>query len=363
MSLNPPQLLDVRGTAINANQAPVMLLKHGFPSVSPDLITPSAIRWRIQNPDQTTPTVQQFSVGPEFQVSSNMVASVEYVGNRTKHGRKIRNINQGIITGPSTVVFPYAQYGYGTAYLQQIATDGYADYDSLQMKLQHRFSKGLGFTTSYTYGRAYGNFMAHLEGGSSPQNAHDLDADYGPLNFDITHRFVGSFVYELPVGKDRRFAPGGVLGNIIGNWNVNGIFTAESGLPFSIGASDNTSTGPGHTMRANCVGDPTPDGFTPTLDRWFDTTAFAQPANFQFGNCQINNMRAPGRRFMNMSIFKVVPLNGARRLEFRVETFNTFNWIQWGQPGSNVNNPGTLGRISNAVHQPRELQFALKFYF
>jgi hypothetical protein len=363
MSLNPPQLLDVRGTALNQNQAPVMLLKDGFPAVSASQITPDAIRWRIQNPDQNTPTVQQFSVGPEFQVSGNMVASVEYVGNRTKNGRKIRNINQGIITGPSTVVFPYAQYGYGAAYLQQIATDGYADYNSLQMKLQRRFSKGLGFTTSYTYGRAYGNFMAHLEGGSSPQNAHALDADYGPLNFDITHRFVGSFVYELPIGQGRTFSPGGIAGGILGNWNINGIFVAESGLPYSVTGSDQSSTGPGHTMRANCVGDPMPDDFTPTLDRWFNTAAFSQPAAFTFGNCPINSLRAPGKRSMNMSIFKVIPLSDARRLELRLESFNTFNWIQWGSPGSNVSNPGTFGRISNTIHQPRELQFAVKFYF
>ncbi len=363
MSLNPPQLLDVRGTALNANQAPVILLRDGFPAVSPDQITPAAIRWRIQNPEQDTPIVQQFSVGPEFQLSSNMVASVEYVGNRTANGRKIRNINQGIITAPGAVVFPYAQYGYGSAYLQQIATDGYADYNSLQARLQRRFSNGLGFTTSYTYGRAYGNFMAHLEGGSSPMNAHDLDADYGPLNFDITHRFVGSFVYELPAGRGRRFAPTGALGAIIGNWNLNGIFTLESGLPFSIGASDQTSTGPGHTSRANCIGDLLPDGFDQTNDAWFNTAAVSQPSEFTFGNCAINNIRAPGRRMMHMSIFKVLPLGDRRRAELRLETFNAFNWVQWGTPGSNVNNPGTLGRISNTVHQPRELQLALKFYF
>jgi hypothetical protein len=205
--------------------------------------------------------------------------------------------------------------------------------------------------------------MAHLEGGSSPMNAHDLDADYGPLNFDITHRFVGSFVYELPVGRNRRFSPTGILGGIIGNWNLNGILTLESGLPFSIGASDQSSTGPGHTSRANCVGDPLPDGFEQTNDAWFNTAAFTQPGEFTFGDCPINNLRAPGRRMMHMSIFKVLPIGDERRVELRLESFNTFNWVQWGMPGSNVSNPGTFGRISNTVHQPRELQLAVKFYF
>jgi hypothetical protein len=205
--------------------------------------------------------------------------------------------------------------------------------------------------------------MAHLEGGSSPMNAHDLDADYGPLNFDVPHRFVASFVYELPVGRGRQFQTSGVLGAILNNWNLNGIFTAESGLPFSIGASDQSSTGPGHTSRADCIGDPLPDGFDRSRDSWFDTSAFAEPADFTFGNCGINTMRGPGRKSMNMSLFKVVPIGGDRRVEFRIETFNTFNWVQWGNPGSSVSNPGTFGRITGTVHQPRELQLALKFYF
>lgn len=363
MSLNPPQLLDVRGNAVNASQAPVMMLREGFPEVSADLVTPADIRWRIQNPDQDTPLIQQFSVGPEVEVTSNMVASLEYVGNRTKNGRKIRNINQGIILGPGNVLFPYARYGYGQAYLQQIATDGYADYNSLQAKLQRRFSDGLGFTASYTYGRASGNFMAHLEGGSTPMNAHDLDADYGPLNFDITHRFVASFVYELPIGRERTFSPSGLLGAIFGNWNVNGIFTVESGRPFSITASDQSSTGPGHTSRANCISDPFPSGFEPTHDEWFETSAFGEPTDFTFGSCGINTMRGPGRKVMNMSLFKVVPVGSDRRLEFRLESFNAFNWVQWGNPGSNVSNPGTFGRITDTQHQPRELQLAVKFYF
>ena len=91
------------------------------------------MQWRIQDPNQKTPTIQQFSFGPEFQFLGNMTASVEYVGNLVRNGRRLRNLNQGRIEG-NTVVFPYAQYGYGSAYLEQIVTNGRSNYHALQAK-------------------------------------------------------------------------------------------------------------------------------------------------------------------------------------------------------------------------------------
>ncbi|HEX2453873.1 MAG TPA: TonB-dependent receptor [Vicinamibacterales bacterium] len=367
LALNPPQLIDVSLAAASAAVAPVMTLRSGFVPVTAANVNKSAIMWRIQDANQRTPMVHQFSGGIEYQLSPTMVADVEYVGNRTRDGRKLNNLNQGIIGPGNVVTFPYAQYGFGSAYLEQIATNGKADYNALQMRLQRRFSNGLAFTTSFTYSRAKGNFLDHLSAGNGatgnvPLNRYDIAADYGPLPFDIPKRFVTSFIYELPVGKAHAFNPGGVSGAILRDWSVNGILTLSDGRPFSVGATDRANTGGGRTTRANCVGDPVPDGFDQTVDHWMDINAFASLQPFTYGNCPYNNVRGPGFKSLNASIFRSFPW-GDRRFEFRLETFNLFNNVNFGFPGNNVNTPASFGKITSTIGNPREMQLAVKLYF
>jgi len=368
LALNPPQLVDVFQTANSGAQAPVILLRNGFTPISASTIDPTTVQWRIQDPNQQTPIVHQFSVGPEIRLNDNTIASVEYVGNITRHGRKLRNINEGVITAGNVVVFPYAQYGFGNAYLEQIATIGEADYHALQTRLQRRFSGGLSFTTSFTYGRARGNFLDHLSAGSGasgnvPLTAYDPSRDYGPLAFDIPKRFVQSFIYEVPVGRGRRFQPGGVAGALAGNWMINGILTLNDGRPFTITATDRANTGPGRQSRANCTGDPLPSGFDQTIDKWFDTSAFAETAPFTYGNCSFNTVRGPRSKTMNMSVFRTFPLGDVRRLELRLEGFNVFNWTNYDFPSASVSNQATFGRITGTLGDPREMQLAVKLYF
>ncbi len=369
LALNPPQLIDANVSAPSAATAPVAILRTGFPTVSASAaIDPSRLQWRIQDPNQRTPWVQQFSVGPELQLLDTTVLSIEYVGNITRDGRKLRNLNQGILTS-SGVVFPYAQYGYGNTYLEQIATDGKADYHSLQARVQRRFSRGLAFTSSFTWGKALGNFLDHLsadgggESGNFPKNVYDLAADYGPLSFDVRRRFVTSFIYELPAGPGRRVQPSGAAGAIVSNWNVNGILTLSDGRPFSITSTDRAGTGSGRISRANCVGDPVPEDFEQTLDHWFDTAAFRETTAGTYGNCGPNTVTGPGSKTMNLSIFRLFPWTAERRVEVRAEVFNVFNWVNYGRPGQSASNPATFGRVSSTQGDPREVQLAVKLYF
>jgi hypothetical protein len=367
LALNPPQLVDVTLIANSGNEAPPMILRNGFSPVSAANVDRTRVQWRIQDPNQKTPWVQQFSLGPEYQIGAATVVGLDYVGNLTRNGRKLRNLNQGIISG-NTVTFPYAQYGFANAYLEQIATDGEANYHSVQARVQRRLNRGLSFTTSFTYGRALGNFLDHLsadgggESGNFPKNVYDLAADYGPLSIDIRKRFVTSFIYELPVGAGRAVQPRGIAGALARDWNVNGILTISDGRPFSITSTDRVAAGPGRISRANCIGDAVPANFDQTIDHWFDTTAFAEPAALAFGTCSPNSVVGPGAKSMNLSVFRSIPWNG-RRIELRVESFNTFNWVNYGRPGQSVSNPATFGRISTTQGDPRELQFAVKFYF
>ncbi|HXH07361.1 MAG TPA: TonB-dependent receptor, partial [Vicinamibacterales bacterium] len=368
LALNPPQLVDVNLNANSAADPPVMRLRDGFAPVSAANVNKAAVQWRIQDPRQRTPVSHQFSLGPEWQFARSMAVSVEYVGGITRNGRRLRNANQGVIEAPGRVVFPYAAQGFGSAFLEQIVTNGRADYHALQAKLQRRFTDGLGFNVAFTWSRAKGDFLDHLSAGGGatgnfPQNAHDMRADYGPLPFDVPRRLVVSFIYELPAGAGRRYQPAGVVGALVRDWSVNGILQVSDGRPFTIGANDRSNTGPGHASRANCVGDPVPPGFQQTIDLWFDPAAFAEPAPFTFGNCPYNSVRGPGFKSMNLSLFRSVPFSGGRRLELRIEAFNVFNWVNFGFPGSNVSSPASFGRIASTLGDPREMQFAVKLYF
>jgi hypothetical protein len=370
LGLNLPQLVDASITANSANDPPAFTFAQGFTPLNAATVNKSIVQWRIQDPNQQTPIVHQFSIGPEWQFGPEMVAAVEYVGNRVRHGRRLRNLNEGQIVTPGVgpVVFPYAQYGFGNAFLEQIVTNGRADYNALQTRVARRMNKGLAFTVAYTFSSAKGDFIDHLTagGGASgnfPNTMYDMAADYGPLPFDVTHRLVTSFIYELPWGASRAMQAPGALGAIVNDWSINGILSLNSGLPFSIGSTDRANAGPGRNVRADCVGDPVPDGFEQTLTRWFDTTAFAQPALFTHGNCSYNNVRGPSSKSMNLSVFRGIPIGATRRLELRAEIFNVFNWTNFGFPASNVSNQGTFGQITSSLGDPREMQFAVKFYF
>ncbi len=370
MALNPPQLADVIIQANSRNEAPAAILRNGFVPVQGVPIDPARVQWRIQDPDQKTPVVQQFSIGPEYEVLRNTVLAVEYVGNRTRNGRRLLNLNQGIIAAPGVgpVTFPYAQYGYGSAFLQQVSTFGRTDYDALQVSLRRRFVNGLGFTAQYTHSRALGDFLDHLSadgsgGGQYPINAYEPERNYGPLTFDVPNRFTASFIYELPFGKGRAMDPGGLVSAVVSGWNVNGIVTLSDGRPFTITSNDRASTGSGRISVANCVGNPLPDGFDQTIDQWFDPTAFAPTTSFRYGNCGINSVRGPGFKSTNFSIFRSIPFGGPRRAEFRWEVFNLFNNVNYGLPGTNVDSPTTFGRITGTVGSSREMQLAVKFYF
>jgi len=369
LALNPPQLVDVSIAAASANDTPVVILKNGFQTVSQANIDKTRVQWRIQDPNQDTPRAHQVSIGPEYQLANNLVVDAEYVGNFVRHGRKLRNLNQGVLTNPGVgpVVFPYAQYGFGNAFLEQIATDGVSDYHAVQLKVQRRMSGGLAFTSSLTFSRARGNFLDHLSAGGGatgnfPMDAHDISRDYGPLPYDIPRQWTTSFIYEVPVGSGRHFKPTGVVGAIASNWAVNGILTLTDGRPFTISATDRSNTGQSHQNRANCISDPVPDGFDQSIDHWFDPKAFAEPTNFTFGNCGYNTVRGPGFKRMNLSVFRSLPF-GDKRIELRVETFNLFNWVNYDFPGLNVSTPASFGKISASVDAPREMQFAVKFYF
>jgi hypothetical protein len=183
-----------------------------------------------------------------------------------------------------------------------------------------------------------------------------------------------NLLYEVPVGRGGRFSTGNrVADYALGNWQINEIFTARSGMNYNvIAGGDIANTGnigwDGYE-RANLVGDPNagscPDG-TPvhTPNCWFNTSTLVTPASFTFGNLGRDVMRADHYWNLDMSVFRQFPLwKEGNRLEFRAESFNLPNHVVYGNPNNDVTNPGSFGKVRTTANNARQLQLGLRIVF
>jgi Carboxypeptidase regulatory-like domain len=247
---------------------------------------------------------------------------------------------------------------------------GSTSYHSGQFKAERRFSKGFGVLGSYTLARLEGdvgrNIIDFGTVGGAPQgnvmcsqNAKfDRRSCWSIEPQDVMHNFVLSTVYELPMGKGQRFlSSGGLLGNIFGGFQVNGILTLRSGLPLVVRG------GIAPADRPNLVGDPTLPSDERSLARWFNTSAFVVPPPFTFGDTPraLSNPRGPGYASVDFSLSRNVAFSDSMRLQVRAELFNAFNRVNLGQPNFNFLS-GEFGRIT-AAGDPRRMQFGAKLYF
>ena len=270
---NQPFLKYVNNSQSSGSTTPLFFIKNGFPGVAYSTgalpLTLQKSNW--QDPNQRTGYVQQMSFGPQYQVTSNMVFEAVYVGNFAHKMNRLRNANQGIVTGyasatQANVVFPYANLntatttvaGAGThAFLEYATNDGNTNYNGLELSLRQQMAKGVAYQLSYTYAHNFSDFADNLTAGSTPQNAYDYEHEYSQSPFDQRHRFVGSGQWKLPIGK------GGLLLNndslaskLLGGYQLNAIVTLQAGNPFSVTAADNSQTGGNHAAYANCLTNP-----------------------------------------------------------------------------------------------------------
>jgi len=265
--------------------------------------------------------------------------------------------------------------------IQQVQSTSNSDYNSLQLSVTKRFSRGLQFLSAYTYGKS----NDYYSGGTINElfavagDQVNWRTNYGPSDFDRRHRFVTSFVYDLPKLVSESSSARAVLNN----WQLNGILTLQTGTPFSIiDVVGNTiiqraNFAPGFTGSIETSG-----STQERLNAFFNTAAFvaSRPfvasgtalgvptnANFDpnnpFGNTPRNFLYGPGQKNMDFSVVKFIPITERVRGEFRTEFFNIFNWANFANPNNNIAVPSTFGRITATSAGPRVIQFALKLNF
>jgi len=230
-------------------------------------------------------------------------------------------------------------------------------YNALLAKLERRFSSGMTLLASYSYGHSIdGGGNQNDSNDPGPQDARNLRAQKGSSNFDARHRLVFSGLYQLPFPHS-----GGLLPALVRNWQLSGIFSAQTGQPFTV-TSSTDPTGTNTTARPNRLG----DGSLPADQRdpshWFDTTAFVAPTCQCFGNSGRNILPAPGLVNLDIGISRDFGFHERFRLHFRGEAFNLANHPNFGLPAMAIGSPG-VGIIGSVVTPERQIQFAMKLQF
>ena len=347
------------------------------------------------NPNRKTYYDQQWMSGIQYAPTAHDVIDVTYVGNHTVHtidgGLNLNQLNPSYFSMGSAllnkVTNPFYTHitssGCGldqpTVVQGQLLrphpefcdineTDdpaGGSHYNALDVNYTHRVSQGLTLLASYTYSKFVDN-VAGPEGwanssGENIRNVYNLAAEKSVDATDTPNSFVLSYVYELPVGRGKKFGSGmnGVVNQILGGWQTSGIFTFKQGFPLAINQSNSNSFGVG--QHVNVVGD---YHFShPTYQEWFNTSAFSAAPAFTLGDAPrfFSDLRAPHYNNWDIGIQKNFPIAERSRLEFRVDMFNAFNHANFYAPNTSFGSApfGTIG----ATWTPRIMQAALRLYW
>jgi hypothetical protein len=355
IALNPGNgLVSLQPSTATVASGPLFLLRNGFPAGYLDPARIDLTRAVIRGADVDSPKamVHQFSVGAQRTFANVWVVSLDLVGTEGRNLANLINLNQPIGGNPSTPR-PFPQVG---PQIQWREAKGRSSYKGMDLQLEKRFARGYSFGLAYTLSECKDTTAEHLATGGSPsrsQDAHDLEAWYGPCGYDTKHRFAGNFIVELPIARHSQ----GATKTFFGDWALSGIFAARSGRPFTVTQSSN-NVGAYHTGLPNQTG----DGEGPkTVDKWFETTDFVAVPSGTFGNAGRNNLRGPNWKSLDMSLQKRFSA-GPTNLTFRWDVFNVFNTVNLGLPEANITS-AAVGTISTLAGDARLMQFSLRVQF
>jgi outer membrane receptor protein involved in Fe transport len=336
----------------------------GLPNAVPIALTPTIVPLKGAIPilvakDFRPDTAYMWNFGIQRQITGSSVLETTYVGTHGSHLFRDRS-NIDVALPGSGAIDPRRPYFAVAPQIQQVrlrATDGDSSYNALQVKYTKRYSHGLDALVSYTYSKSIDDqnvfwpYNDRLNRGVSNSKA-----------LDLRHNLTVGYGYELPFGRGRHWLSSAprALDLIASGWSVNGITQMRPGDPLVITEATSLLNNGLATNRANitCTGVP----LTKTVAQWFDTSCFASPAQFVFGNAGKGQVHGPGIINFDFSAFKRFNFDEKRALEFRSEFFNIFNNAHFANPATAHGN-SNFGQIQNTVLTPREVQLGLKLTF
>jgi hypothetical protein len=244
------------------------------------------------------------------------------------------------------------------------SSEGSSRLHAAEFRLTRRPVRGLGGGLTYTLARSRDN--ASSMGGATvvAQNDKDLQAEWGLSSFDRRHQFSANLNVDLPFGTGRRFfTNGGFWGHVLGGWRFTTTFTAQSGTPLTVrvtGAASTVAGGTNGTLRANYDGSEISIS-NPTIDRFFNTSAFSIPAAGTYGNSARNLVIGPGSRLLNAQFSRDIRLGGNRVMSLTLNANNLLNTVNYGGINTVVNSP-SFGQVTS-VRAMRSMTFNARFRF
>ncbi len=411
MEINPPFRLVQSFTSATGAQA--QLDTTPFPSIAgstPDGTTPQLAYPNVSptgiDTNFRTLYMDEFGADVQQQLTPTLALTVGFIGNEGVRIPRLILPNQGIVTSATAtsvssyrplVGAPGITYPAGTtpyaigpvpspfrapAYYQMgnvtyYVSTGHSSYNAMTVKVQKSYGNGLSFILAYTFGKSLDNAPGYASSSQSssgtPQDSRNLKAERGLSDFNVGNRLVVSPVYELPFGKNKAFLANGFAGRVLGGFQLSGIYSFDTGRPFTISTTGNRSGSIYGVDRPNIIGNP--NSGPKSVAQFFNTAAFTANSYGQFGNEGRNTLIGPKYSDMDIAIQRALYLTERYSLQFRAESFDVLNHPNFlnplgttsgeyipTSPSNPANSNALFGKLT-AANDPRSMQFSMKVLF
>jgi trimeric autotransporter adhesin len=330
-----------------------LTLTNGFPAASLSTVTNNF----AVNPNYRLGYVQIWNLDVQRELPHGVMLSVGYNG-----AKGTRLDTERALVGSGNQPFIYE------------SSEGDSILHAASVRVRKRMAKGLGLSAQYVLSKSIDDASSIGGGGSVvAQNPFDISADRGLSSFDQRHKFTGNWIYDLPIGENRRFVPKGAWRHVIDGWQWSGDFTAGSGLYFTprvLGGGLDIGRGVSGSLRANVTGQPVTVS-SPSVQEWFNKEAFCNPgfsyslaaeptqvlqctnpSGTSFGDAGRNIIEGPGQVAMNMTLNKTIQIKEFRSLDLRISANNIFNIVHFTSIGAVVNSI-TFGEVTGTAGMRR----------
>ncbi len=346
---------------------PVRTIEQGIP----DIVLPDLSSGRVPLPATAQirfiPTselhrgyIQSWNFIVEHQLPGDIIASVGYVGSRTVHSFGDLEINAAA-PGAGTAGRPLnARFGHS---VDTWAWDGYlnANYHALQVAVNRRAASGLTLKGAYTYSKAINQTDDDGWTGTINFNwAPVFNRNRAQAGYNIPQNLQVGFVYELPLGQGKKFANSGVSKWVLGGWQINGVYAAFLGRPFTVTAAAGALNAPGNSQTADQI-KPVVDqiGAIGSGQQFFDPAAFAAPTGVRFGSSGRNLLRGPGVADLGLAVYRKFPITERVSVQLRVEAANSTNTPHFNNPNANINGANFM-QVTSALQDQRQIRLGLR---